>query len=426
MTDLRAQRLARFRERRLGCSSTGACTRWRPGNEWMRHRERTPDADVPALLRALRSLTCTTRGSGPGWPRQRGCATAVITTKHHEGFCLWDSDLTDFKATNTPSGRDLIGPFVDGVARTRPGRRLLPLADRLASPATSRSTVCTRCATTRRRGRRRAADIAVYRRYLHGQVRELLTRYGPIDDMWFDFSYVDHVHEGKVWGGKGADDWDSAGAAGDGPRAAAGHPGQRPLGLPGDFVTPEQYQPSEPMTRDGQPVLWEACQTLNGSWGYDRDNRDYKSRRPAAADARRHGRQGRQPAAQRRARPRAASSTQRAVETLRGIGEWMRLHARSIYGAGPSDVHPAARLPLHRSAATGSTCTCSPGRSARCTCRAWPAGSRYAQFLHDASEIGREIADPGAGTRRTPRRAASRRARSRCCCRSSRRTSRSR
>ena len=49
------------------------------------------------------------------------------------------------------------------------------------------------------------------------------------------------------------------------------------LDIPGDFVTPEQYQPSGPMTRDGKPVVWEACQTLNGSWGYDRDNLDWKS-----------------------------------------------------------------------------------------------------------------------------------------------------
>ena len=48
------------------------------------------------------------------------------------------------------------------------------------------------------------------------------------------------------------------------------------LGIPGDFITPEQYQPAGPMSVDGNAVVWEACQTLNGSWGYDRDNLDYK------------------------------------------------------------------------------------------------------------------------------------------------------
>ena len=49
------------------------------------------------------------------------------------------------------------------------------------------------------------------------------------------------------------------------------------LEIGGDFKTPEQYQPAGRMTVDGQPVTWEACQTLNGSWGYDRDNLDWKS-----------------------------------------------------------------------------------------------------------------------------------------------------
>ena len=48
------------------------------------------------------------------------------------------------------------------------------------------------------------------------------------------------------------------------------------LGIPGDFVTPEQYQPAKPMEIDGRPVPWEACQTLNGSWGYFRDNQNDK------------------------------------------------------------------------------------------------------------------------------------------------------
>src|SRR5699024_11234280 len=50
------------------------------------------------------------------------------------------------------------------------------------------------------------------------------------------------------------------------------------LGIPADLVTPEQYQPAEPMRDDsGRPVRWEACQTTNGSWGYDRDNLEFKS-----------------------------------------------------------------------------------------------------------------------------------------------------
>ena len=41
-----------------------------------------------------------------------GMKYAVITSKHHDGFCLWDSQLTDYKATNTPIGRDLLAEWV--------------------------------------------------------------------------------------------------------------------------------------------------------------------------------------------------------------------------------------------------------------------------------------------------------------------------
>ena len=118
------------------------------------------------------------------------------------------------------------------------------------------------------------------------------------------------------------------------------------LGIPGDFVTPEQYQPAGPMSADGKPIVWEACQTLNGSWGYDRDNLDWKPVdllvRMLVDGVSKDGNLllNVGPTARGEFDPRA-------IATLRGIGEWMRLHGRSIYGAGPSDVHAPAGLPLH-------------------------------------------------------------------------------
>jgi alpha-L-fucosidase len=107
------------------------------------------------------------------------------------------------------------------------------------------------------------------------------------------------------------------------------------LGIPGDIVTPEQYQPLEPMTRDGEPVAWEACQTLNGSWGYDRDNLDSKSSESLIKllidgvskdgnlllNVGPDGRGRIDPVAQR---------------TFDEIATWMDDHARSIHGAGPA------------------------------------------------------------------------------------------
>src|SRR5258707_1027139 len=49
------------------------------------------------------------------------------------------------------------------------------------------------------------------------------------------------------------------------------------LGIPGDFVTPEQWLPPAPVERGGRRVPWEACHTLNASWGYARDDRAFKT-----------------------------------------------------------------------------------------------------------------------------------------------------
>src|SRR5437660_4139514 len=144
------------------------------------------------------------------WARQArkaGMRYAVITTKHHEGFCLWDSQLTDYKAPNTPAGRDLLRPWVDAFRAEGlkigfyhslidwhhpefPVDGLHPQRDDLAF-----------------RERAKNRDIRKYAEYLHGQVRELLTNYGTIDILWFDFSYPQ-----MDWGwarGKGKEEWQS-------------------------------------------------------------------------------------------------------------------------------------------------------------------------------------------------------------------------
>jgi alpha-L-fucosidase len=164
------------------------------------------------------------------------------------------------------------------------------------------------------------------------------------------------------------------------------------LEIGGDLKTPEQYQPREWVKVDGQPVVWEACQTLNGSWGYDRDNLDWK---PVSmlvqmlVDSVSKGGNlllNVGPTARGEFDPRAQ-------ETLRGLGAWTRLHRRSIEGATASDFTPPPdcrftqrgdRLYLHLFS--------------------WPFRHvhldgladrvAYAQLLHDASEVRRIVTDP--------------------------------
>ena len=166
------------------------------------------------------------------------------------------------------------------------------------------------------------------------------------------------------------------------------------LDLPGqaDVATPEQYQPFAPMVVKDGAGLWEACQTLNGSWGYDRDNLDWKPPdllvRMLVDGVSKDGNlllnvgpTGR------------GEFDERAIGTLRQIGRWMRQHSTSVCGCGPAPFTPppdcrytmnANRLYLH--------------------VFSWPFGHlhlpglaervEFARFLHDGSEVKRQVINP--------------------------------
>ena len=192
--------------------------------------------------------------------RQAGMRYFVITTKHHEGFCMWDSQYTDYKAPNTPAGRDLIGPMVDAFRAEGikvgfyhslidwhhpefPIDKLHPLRD-----------------DKKARQREKNRDVTRYAEYLHNQVRELLTGFGQIDLLWFDFSYPGED-------GKGRDDWQSEKLMKMIRELQPGIMVTNRLDMPGkpDFVTPEQYMPFSWPVHDGEKMVWEGCHTFSGS-----------------------------------------------------------------------------------------------------------------------------------------------------------------
>jgi len=178
--------------------------------------------------------------------------------------------LTDYKATKTPAGRDLLKPWVEAFRAEGlkigfyhslidwrhpefPVDGYHPQRDDLAFREAASSR-----------------DMRRYVDYLHGQVRELLTSFGKIDILWLDFSYSQ-----QDWGwsrGKGSEDWQSERLIEMARRLQPGIIINNRSEVEQDFHTPEQFQPRGWLQVGGRPVLWEACHTLNGSWGYDRDN----------------------------------------------------------------------------------------------------------------------------------------------------------
>jgi len=262
-----------------------------------------------------------------------GMKYVVLTVKHHEGFVLFDSQLTDYKITNTPFHRDLVREYVD-AARAE-GLKVgfyYSLVDwhhpefPIDGHHPMRNNEAYKQAAAGR-------DIRKYAAYLRGQVRELLTGYGPIDYLYFDFSYAQ-----KDWGwskGKGAADWQADELVKMIHQLQPKILLNNRLGIDGGgVITPEKAQFASDAPTDTFKLI-EECNTLARSWGYVRDDHDWKSPEQLIhllVDAVSHGNNlllnvgpdGR------------GVFPPEATDRLAAFGDWMRVNSSAIYGAGRS------------------------------------------------------------------------------------------
>ncbi len=272
-----------------------------------------------------------------------GMKYIVLTTKHHEGFCLWDSKYTDYKATNTMAKRDLLRPFVDACHRhgIRVGfyyslidwHHPMYIIDGCNGPYHRRPE--------EERARMNVGrDQKVYDQYVRNQVKELLSGYGPVDVMWFDFSFpakneADRLDFTK---GKGREAWESEKlwelVKGINPNIIIDD--RMDLPEAADIKTPEQFQPGQMLVDEkGEPIPWEACQTFSGSWGYHRDEQTWRTSgeliRTLIDCVSKNGN------LLLNVGPTARGEfDSRAMERLEAIGRWMSRHSDSIYGCGPA------------------------------------------------------------------------------------------
>ncbi|MBI2441813.1 MAG: alpha-L-fucosidase [Lentisphaerae bacterium] len=355
-------------------------------HEWVKHNEQIPDDRYDSYFRHfdpdLYNPELWAKAAA-----QAGMKYFVVTTKHHEGFCLWDTKLTDYKAPNTPTHRDLLNPMVkafrDQNLRVGFYHSLIDwhhphyVIDPHIGPYRNQPD---------RAQMNKGRDQAKYAKYLHGQVRELLTKFGRVDILWLDFSYP------KADGsGKGRKDWQSEKLYALIRKLSPKVILNDRLDLPDKFdvKTPEQIQPLEWVRVNGQRVVWEACQTFSGSWGYHRDEASWKSVEQLVQmliDSVSKGGNlllnvgptGR------------GEFDQRALDRLAGMGAWMQRHSRSIYGC--------TQAPDEFKAPQDCRLTYNP-QTKRIYVHvfAWPfkhlhlegfAGKvEYAQLLNDASEL---------------------------------------
>lgn len=170
--------------------------------------------------------------------KNAGMKYLVFTTKHHDGFCMFDSALTDYKITNTPFKRDIVKELADACHEGGLG-----LGWYYSPPDWHHPDY-------------RTADHAKYIEYLHGQIRELLTNYGKVDVMWFDGL------------GGTAKDWDSGRLVKMIRELQPGIIINNRAGLPEDHDTPEQRVGTFQNTR-----AWETCMTLGDQWAFKPNDR---------------------------------------------------------------------------------------------------------------------------------------------------------
>src|SRR6266705_6631742 len=215
-------------------------------HEWVMENEGIPVSEYERLAPQFKPIPNAARA----WARlakNAGMKYMVMTTKHHEGFCNFDTKLTDYCAPKQGPGRDLVREYVD-AARAE-GLRFgfyYSLMDWHHPDGA-------RCKTDEA-ARKRFVE------YIHGQVRELMTNYGKVDILWYDVAWP-----------LDAKGWESVEMNQMGRKLQPDIIMNNRSKIAEDFDTPEQRIDASP----NRP--WESCMTLNDSWGYHASDNAWKT-----------------------------------------------------------------------------------------------------------------------------------------------------
>lgn len=315
--------------------------------EWVRSPEEMPEEEYLQYFEEFDPVDYDPRQWAKA-AKEAGMKYAVLTAKHHDGFCLFDSALTDFKSTNTKCGRDLVREYLDAFRAEGLKVGLYYSLLDWHHPDYPHYRDQHHPMRNNPKESNEGRDFNKYLEYLHGQVRELCTNYGRLDVLWFDFSYGEgeRCMRGETWRAhelvtmvRGL----QPGIIIDNRLEVSGEGfGSMYEGDPkpwhGDFVSPEQIiPPGGLLDKNGNDLIWEACVTMNNNWGYCALDNNFK---PAGMlikklvecvskggnlllnvgpDAK-----GNIPA--------------ESLEILAGIGRWMKRNGESIYGCGKAGM----------------------------------------------------------------------------------------
>jgi alpha-L-fucosidase len=243
---------------------------------------------------------------------------AVLTAKHHDGYAMFDSKVSDFSIMHSPYGKDIVREYVEAM---RAEELRVGLYFSLIDWHHPDYPPFEQADQPYRWGQWPKPDPERWPRFIEfmfAQVRELLTNYGRIDVIWFDGGWERSMEE---WRSKELE----AMIRSLQPEILIN---DRMPGC-GDYATPEQFVPPKPP--DGP---WETCMTMNESWGYNPSDSKYKSARQLIHTlCEVAGRGGNlllnvSPMGDGRLPPEQ-------VERLEAIASWIERHGESIVGTEP-------------------------------------------------------------------------------------------
>jgi alpha-L-fucosidase len=269
---------------------------------WAMYNEQIPVEEYRLLADRFVPQRCDPR-EWAALARDAGARYMVMCTRQHDGFSLFDSQVSDFKSTTSAAGRDFVAEYAEALREAGLGVGFYYSLLDWRFPAYFRGP------------EQDPEGWAKLREYVHAQVRELCSNYGKVDILWYD-------------GG-----WPYDAVAWDSERLNAMVRSLQPHILinnrsttPEDFGTPEQRIAAAEAGR-----LWESCMTMNDHWGYVPSDTNWKSATQLIHNLVRCASGGGNYLLNVGPDPDGAFPPE-AVARLREMGRWLHANGEAIYG----------------------------------------------------------------------------------------------